>query len=80
MPCCLPGCESQCDNEENVQCVPTSFNDDHLSQDSPNNPGSQQVTATSSFPLSALFVACCFYRVFLEHIQRQIGSKSKTKS
>ena len=45
MPSCLSVCESQGDSEENAQCVPTSFDDNHFSQNSHNNPGTcQQVT------------------------------------
>jgi len=55
----LSECESQCDNEENVQCVPNSFDDNHLSQDSHNNLGtSQQVTASS---VCICLVRCSFY-------------------
>ena len=59
----LSVCESQCDSEENVQCVPTSFDDNHLSQDSRtsnNHVKSQQVTASSSSTCAILFVRCSF--------------------
>ena len=47
----LSVCESHCDSEENIQCVPTSFDDNHLSQDSPNNPGTSQQVLKSGVPV-----------------------------
>jgi len=45
---CLSVCESQSDSEENVQCVPTSFDDNHFSQDSHNNPGTSSQSQNDS--------------------------------
>ena len=62
MPFCLSVCESQCDSEENVQCVPTSFDDNHLSQDSHNNPAtSQQVTASTFSVCAFSLLSVLFY-------------------
>ena len=59
---CLSVYESQCDSEENVQCVPTSFDDNHLSQDSHNNPAtSQQVTASTFSVCAFSLLSVLFY-------------------
>ena len=85
MPYFLSVCESQCDSDENVHCVPTSFDDNHLWQDSHNNPGtSQQVTASSSSVCAFFFVRCwflCGKMILIKHNeQTQICSKWKTKT
>lgn len=62
-------CESQCDSEENVQCVPTSFDDNPRSQDSQNNPGTSQQVSKSP--------GCKFIEIVLRKQERANRPKNK---